>query len=440
MGALAGLILALIVAGATGLYHPPGSSWKEAGEDALLRAGVLTPTSCSDGDELGNGSDEFAGRSATRASSLASAGAPASKEPALANAAAERGPGLAATNPNSDYGALAEARDTADPVSSSSAIGQAASTISPAATSAQSTIDRDTGDPQSQGEAEAVPTLMVPTAANAQSTAGEREATPFSRSGVVYPQPPYFSLPRPFSSPHEVRASSYYPFGTTAGGNYLMHHGVDIGNPIGTPVLAIAKGIVAYAGSDKDDKWGLFPDFYGNLVVVRHELEIADGQLHSLYGHLSEVLATEGAFVEAGDTLGLVGAEGVALGPHLHLEMRVDARDYASTRNPQLFLQPLEGAGTIIGRLTDGRGQPFYEQPISLFSVDESGGHTWTAATTTYPADEIAADSIWRENFVFGDWPEGDYLVKANLAGRSVEQPVTIYNGRASLVELQTAP
>ncbi|MFN2250755.1 MAG: M23 family metallopeptidase, partial [Anaerolineae bacterium] len=107
--------------------------------------------------------------------------------------------------------------------------------------------------------------------------------------GLAADQPPFFSLARPFGTGLEDRASRYYPYGTTGGGEYLLHHGVDIGNPIGTPVLVVADGIVEYAGSDdraSDVMWGPQPDFYGQLEVVRHDnLPRVEGQANStLYG------------------------------------------------------------------------------------------------------------------------------------------------------------
>jgi murein DD-endopeptidase MepM/ murein hydrolase activator NlpD len=82
------------------------------------------------------------------------------------------------------------------------------------------------------------------------------------------------------------------------------HNGTDLGAPHGTPVRAIGHGTVVSAG---------YQGGYGNLVVVRH----ANG-FTSYYGHLSKIHTRSGRRVTQGDIIGLVGATGVATGPHLH--------------------------------------------------------------------------------------------------------------------------
>lgn len=89
-----------------------------------------------------------------------------------------------------------------------------------------------------------------------------------------------------------------------------FHTGQDLAAPVGTPVTAVSRGTVSFAG------WG---GNYGQLVRVRH----AHG-VESWYAHLSESTVTSGQVVRAGDRLGLVGSTGNSTGPHLHLEIRVD--------------------------------------------------------------------------------------------------------------------
>ncbi len=85
------------------------------------------------------------------------------------------------------------------------------------------------------------------------------------------------------------------------------HNGTDLAAPHGTPVRAIGHGTVLTAGVQGG---------YGKLVVVRH----TNGYT-SYYGHLSKILVRGGQRVSQNDLMGLVGATGLATGPHLHYGM-----------------------------------------------------------------------------------------------------------------------
>ncbi|HET9598217.1 MAG TPA: M23 family metallopeptidase [Anaeromyxobacteraceae bacterium] len=86
-----------------------------------------------------------------------------------------------------------------------------------------------------------------------------------------------------------------------------MHWGIDLAAPPGRVVSSAAAGWVVHAG---------YTPGYGLTVEVRHA-----GELTSRYGHLSHLLCAPGDRLDAGQTLGLVGATGRATGPHLHFEV-----------------------------------------------------------------------------------------------------------------------
>jgi murein DD-endopeptidase MepM/ murein hydrolase activator NlpD len=83
------------------------------------------------------------------------------------------------------------------------------------------------------------------------------------------------------------------------------HRGVVVAAPAGTPVAAMASGIVSLAR----------PDLYftGGTVMIDH-----GHGLHSIYAHMQDVLVEVGQGVAQGAPLGTVGATGRATGPHLH--------------------------------------------------------------------------------------------------------------------------
>jgi murein DD-endopeptidase MepM/ murein hydrolase activator NlpD len=95
---------------------------------------------------------------------------------------------------------------------------------------------------------------------------------------------------------------------------YRPHHGIDYAAPTGTPVSAIGDGTVVFAGYRGD---------YGNLVIIRH-----GNNSQSYYGHLSRIGSSvkTGRKVNQGDFIGRVGSTGLATGPHLHFEMRIQDR------------------------------------------------------------------------------------------------------------------
>lgn len=93
---------------------------------------------------------------------------------------------------------------------------------------------------------------------------------------------------------------------------WRSHRGVDYAAPTGTPIKATANGTVSFAGT----KGG-----YGKLIVLKH-----NGKYDTAYGHLSRFTKglRSGARVNQGDVIGYVGATGLATGPHLHYELRVN--------------------------------------------------------------------------------------------------------------------
>ena len=93
-------------------------------------------------------------------------------------------------------------------------------------------------------------------------------------------------------------------------GRMMMHKGLDLAAPTGTPIHATADGVVGRA------QW---VNGYGLYVQLEH-----GGNLETRYGHMSRINVADGQIVHKGDVIGYVGATGRATGPHLHYEVRVD--------------------------------------------------------------------------------------------------------------------
>jgi murein DD-endopeptidase MepM/ murein hydrolase activator NlpD len=229
---------------------------------------------------------------------------------------------------------------------------------------------------------------------------------------------------------------TYFPYGSTGGGRYYLHHGVDYMNPAGTPVLASAAGTIVVAGNDLETVYGLEPDFYGNLVIEELDQRFQGQPVYLLYAHLSATTIEAGQHVEPGDVVGLVGMTGVAVGNHLHLEVRLGANNYDSTRNPVLWLRPEPDQGIIAGLLVNAKGRPVPEAPITFFRAAEP--NKWWRQTQTYANEGVNADVQLGENFALGYVPAGEYLVKAQVGKKSYVQPVKVVAGEIAFVLITT--
>jgi murein DD-endopeptidase MepM/ murein hydrolase activator NlpD len=89
-----------------------------------------------------------------------------------------------------------------------------------------------------------------------------------------------------------------------------IHSGIDLAAPIGTPVLAVEAGLVVLA-ADRI--------ISGYSVVIEHLPGV-----YSVYFHLDSLDIEQGNRVQAAQQIGTVGMTGLATGPHLHYEVRVN--------------------------------------------------------------------------------------------------------------------
>jgi murein DD-endopeptidase MepM/ murein hydrolase activator NlpD len=240
---------------------------------------------------------------------------------------------------------------------------------------------------------------------------------------------------------NQIGAPSYQ-FGSTGGGRYRPHHGLDIANPHGTPVRSGVSGEVVHAGMDDPVLLGPYNNFYGNAVVIRldQKLSIGSGELDVflLYGHLSQVSVQQGQRVAPEDVVGAVGMTGIAIGPHLHVEMRIGANTYQNSANPYLWLKPLGGNGAVAVRLltADGLSWPGARLTLARF---ENGQAVWGRMIETYLDNEnIGPDPIWGENGAMGDVPAGYYVLVGNVNGESVRAEFFVREGQTTFVEVRT--
>lgn len=105
------------------------------------------------------------------------------------------------------------------------------------------------------------------------------------------------------------------PFGS---GKLVYHRGIDIAVPVGTPVQAVRKGRVIFAGERRG---------YGGTVIVEH-----DNGDRTMYGHNSLVRVSPGEIVESGTVVAFSGNSGRSTGPHVHFELTPSGQPVAESQ------------------------------------------------------------------------------------------------------------
>jgi murein DD-endopeptidase MepM/ murein hydrolase activator NlpD len=167
--------------------------------------------------------------------------------------------------------------------------------------------------------------VRSPVPGHAPATAHGPATMPSSASAPL-PAVPAAELPRAPSSPAfrldfgrpvpvDVRAvmGSGWASRRGAGSTRRLHRAIDIGLPIGTPILAIDQGIVIHVHSKDIGDAGIW-------AAVRHPSGIT-----SRYIHLSRTFVEVGQLVQRGERIALSGDTGSRGLPHLHLDLRAPA-------------------------------------------------------------------------------------------------------------------
>ncbi len=250
----------------------------------------------------------------------------------------------------------------------------------------------------------------------------------------LYPIPwaisPYdhFYFARPIAADQVNWPLASYRYGGVFFAN-VVHTGVDIDAPFGTPIVAAGPGTVIWAD------WGLFreapgdrADPYGQAVVLRMDFGYRDQQLYSIYAHMSKIIAVPGQHVETGDVLGLVGATGATTGPHVHFEIRWGLDSFHHTYNPELWMAPPEGWGVLVGRIADTSDDTL--QQVEVRVQDTASGQARTV--NTYGPGPVNPDPYYDENMVLGDLPAGLYKITFSYKHRAQQEWLYIYPGQVT--------
>lgn len=247
---------------------------------------------------------------------------------------------------------------------------------------------------------------------------------------------------RPVAPEDQPYIDQTYRYGSTMGGNFQQHQGVEFNAGEGTPVHAIGDGLVVHAG----------PAEAGALtVVIRHDrpLEVEGRRyaLYSTYYHHSRLETVAGRRVRAGEVIGRVGNTGRATNDHLHLEVHATPVDSLGavmdpaeryppyTTNPELWIEPLPGTGIVAGRVVDAGGAPVRGARVYGL-VKPAPRETPFAFAETY-GDRARGTPAYDEQFAVSDVPAGEYQLWVEIDGRRVARRARVAPGMVTWVEFR---
>jgi murein DD-endopeptidase MepM/ murein hydrolase activator NlpD len=248
----------------------------------------------------------------------------------------------------------------------------------------------------------------------------------------------HFWFERPVGPQDNPHLDQTYTYGSTMGGNFQQHQGVEFNVPAGTEIRAGGPGSVAFAGEAEA----------GALtVVIRHDEQLDGEFLWSTYYHNVQLEVSEGDSVGAGDVIALAGNTGRATNDHLHLEIHVTPEDDVSlvvnpeeryppfSRNPQLWIRPLPATGVIAGRVFDSAGEPV--PGARIYGITKAHPiETPFSFAETYE-DRANPDPTFGEHFAIGDVPIGEYVLGVEIEGERVFRKVVVEEEKVTEVEFR---
>lgn len=260
---------------------------------------------------------------------------------------------------------------------------------------------------------------------------------------IVTPTEPRHSwFGRPVALQEQPYVDQTYRYGSTMGGNFQQHQGIEFNGGEGMPVRAIGPGVVAFAGEAEAG---------ARTVAIRHDRTLESGDttyfVYSVYYHNSALLTEVGARVDEGAVIARVGNTGRATNDHLHLEVHavpvdsvglvVDAaqRFPPYSTNPELWIAPLPGTGIVAGRVTDPLGAPVARARIYGL-VKPEPQETPLSFVETY-GDRARGTPAYREHFAIGDVPAGEYVLAVEIDGQSVRRRIRVAPGKVTWVEFR---
>jgi len=269
------------------------------------------------------------------------------------------------------------------------------------------------------------------------------DTLPCFRSGGRPAEPPREPLTawfhRPIARTDNPFIDQTYRYGSTMGGFFQQHQGVEFNNPDGTPVMAGLGGKVVFAGRAEA----------GALTLtIRHDTTVTAGgrryRLFSTYYHNTSLAVKLGQRVRTGQVIARVGNTGRATNDHLHFELSASPTDSLAavvdslqrfppyTTNPELWLEPLPGTGIVAGQVFDAAGAPVLQARIyGILKRDPI--ETPFSYAETY-GEKGHAHPLYGEHFAVSDVPAGSYVIGAEVGGKKLYRRIEVEPGKLTWV------
>ncbi|MCD6161633.1 MAG: peptidoglycan DD-metalloendopeptidase family protein [candidate division Zixibacteria bacterium] len=190
-------------------------------------------------------------------------------------------------------------------------------------------------------------------------------------------------------------------------GSSAKNQGCLYNNSEGVKALAVDYGTIVYTNR----KIG--------HVVLKCDTRYKNYYVYAHYHHLKKVARWIGQRVSKYDIIGLVGRKGKAVRECLYFEVSLSKMDDSNVPNepvnPELWQKPLPGCGTIAGIIADTAGN--FINDVKIFGVEKPApAETPFSYAKSYHSLAYSSPA-YKENFVIGDVPAGDYLLWAVYDG-----------------------
>ena len=240
----------------------------------------------------------------------------------------------------------------------------------------------------------------------------------------------HFFFQRPIAADEINWPVADYRYGGVFFGPSIVHTGVDIDAPTGTPVIAAANGKVVWVGYGLFSVKGNTGDPYGLAVAIRHDFGLDGKRLYTIYAHMRTINVIDGQQLNAGDQIGEVGSTGATTGPHLHFEVKLGRNYFFDTRNPELWMAPPQGWGVLAARITDKKGKNLTHKEVRVYALYNE--HEWVVRS--YGPQVVNPDEYFQENLVLSDLPAGEYRIRINYAEHDYYGKFEIEPGKITMI------